>query len=146
MVMANVPRGKYITLLRCGHTAHYDPEPKPGDEVYCRRCGNYTKVKTAHQEYSWHCPVCHTSRPFGADKDAAYAAARRHQRKYHHVVSVRQGYTQVGVVGPEGEQELSVSAERIQWVRQHQGGLRALVDRQIVQGGQSTKDRSKTVT
>lgn len=124
-------------LLQCGHTAYYDPEPAPGDEVYCRRCGKYSRVKVAAQEISWHCPTCHMTHRHGADKDGARHSGRRHQRKYHHVVLLRQGYTTIEVIGPEGQGELSVAGERIQWVKDHQGALRALVDKRIVQNGQS---------
>jgi hypothetical protein len=131
---------KYVSLLRCGHTAYYDPEPKPGDTVYCRRCNGYTKVRTSSQEYSWHCPTCHISRPFGTDELEARRGGRRHQRKYHHVTVLRKGYDTVEVLGPEGQGELSVGQERVEWVRAHQGGLRAIIEKTIVQRGQSKVD------
>lgn len=125
--------GHYVCLLKCGHVAYYDPEPSPGDEVYCRRCQDYTRVKTAAQEYSWHCPVCHLSRPYGMDELEARRGGRRHQRKYHHVTVLRKGYSIVEVLGPEGQGELSVAGERIRWVKEHQGALKALVDKRIVE-------------
>lgn len=128
-----------IALLKCNHTAYYDPEPSPGDVVYCRKCFGYSQVKVGAQEWLWKCNACHTSRRFGTDETTARGAARRHQRKYHHVVLLKHGYETVAVVGPEGQQELSVGAERIQWVATHQGALRALVEKTIVQkSGQSS--------
>lgn len=126
-----------ICLLRCGHSAYYDPRPKTGDEVYCRRCAAYTRVKAASDEWAWHCPVCHTTRPHGTDEEGCRRSARTHQRKYHHVVVLRKGYDTVELVEPEGQGELSVAGERIEWVKPHQGALRALVDKVIVQRGQS---------
>lgn len=127
-----------MCLLRCNHTAHYDPEPEPGDTVYCRRCLGYTQVKLAVQEWLWKCNVCHTARRFGADESGARASGRRHQRKYHHAVLLKHGYDVVCMIGPEGQQELSVAAERIQWSRGHQGALRAAVEKVIVQRGQTS--------
>lgn len=124
--------GNYIALLLCGHTAFYDPPPTAGEEVYCRRCATYTLVKLASQEYSWQCPTCHIGRKFGSDIGAARNSGRRHQRRYHHVTVLRKGYETVEVIGPEGEGELSVAGERIEWVRDHQGLLRALLDKKIV--------------
>lgn len=129
-----------LTLLRCNHTAEYDPTPELGDEVYCRKCGDYSIVKLNTAEWRWRCFACATSRRFGADETEVYRAARRHQRKYHHVVLVMRGYEVKGTVGPEGQGELSVGEDRIQWVRQHQGALRAVVERVIVQRGQSNVD------
>lgn len=129
-----------ICLLRCGHTMHYDPEPMPGDEVYCRRCTKWTDVAVSEQEWLWRCKVCHTTKKFGADRSTALGSARRHQRKYHHVVMLKHGYDTVEVIGPEGQQELSLGGERISWVRDHQSGLRAAVERVIVQRGQSKVD------
>lgn len=126
-----------ICLLKCNHTAHYDPEPMPGDTVYCRHCMDYTQIKVSGHEWIWRCPVCHTSRRFGMDESGARGSARRHQRKYHHVVLLKHGYDTIAVVGPEGQQELSLGAERIQWVRNHQGPLRAAVEKVIVQRGQT---------
>lgn len=122
-------------LLQCGHTAYYDPEPSPGDEVYCRKCRGYTRVRIAEREYSWHCPTCHITRRHGADMDGARHSGRRHQRKCHHVVLLRKGYDTVEIIGPEGQGELSIAGERIEWVKGHQGALRALVDKHIVQNG-----------
>lgn len=129
-----------MCLLRCGHTVHYDPVPEPGDTVYCRQCSRYSRVKVASQEWWWKCPACHTSRRFGADEETARGSARRHQRKYHHVLVLRHGYDTVAVIGPEGQQELSIAGERISWVANHQGSLKAAVEKAIVQRGQSTKD------
>jgi transposase-like protein len=132
-----------ITSLRCGHTAIYEPRPTVGAEVYCRRCNAYTKVAISVDEWSWHCPACHYSRSFGADEAGTYHSARRHQRKHHHVVLVRKGYDVKDTMGPEGQNELSVAEERIQWVKQtgHQSSLKALVEKTIVQSGRSTMDR-----
>lgn len=126
-----------ITLLECKHTVFYEPEPAPDDTVYCRRCGDWRRVKLLAQEWMWKCPACHTSRRFGTDETTARGSARRHQRKYHHVVLVKHGYDTVAVVGPEGQGELSLGGERIRWVREHQGALRALVEKRIVQSRQS---------
>lgn len=129
---------RYISLLRCGHTAFYDPAPSIGDEVYCRRCGDYTKVRTAQWEVYWHCAACPLTKPFGTDELEARRSGRRHQRKYHHVVVLKRGYDTIEVLGPTGEAELSVAQERIEWTRTHQGALKALVDKTIV--GSSTVD------
>jgi hypothetical protein len=123
---------RHVCLLKCGHTAYYDPQPKIGDEVYCRRCRDYTKVRTSMQEYSWHCPTCHYTRPHGTDELEARRAGRRHQRKHHHVVVLRRGYDTVEILGPIGQGELSIAGERVEWVRRHQGALRALVEKRIV--------------
>ena len=129
---------KHICLLRCGHSAYYDnPSPKSGDEVYCRRCQAYTKVKASAQEWAWHCPVCHHTRSHGADEAGARRSGRTHQRKYHHVVVLRKGYETVELLGPENQGELSVAEERIEWVKAHQGPLKALVDKVIVQNGRT---------
>lgn len=124
-------------LLTCNHTVYYEPEPMPGDTVYCRRCMRYQRTKVAAAEWLMKCAVCHLTRRFGADETSAYGSARRHQRKYHHVVLVKHGYTTVSTIGPEGQGELSLGMERIQWVRQHQGALKAVVDNRIHKG-QST--------
>ena len=131
---------KYVCLLQCGHTAMYEPQPKKGEDVYCRRCNDYTKVKASSQEYAWHCPVCKITRPHGTDKDGARRSGRTHQRKYHHVVVLRRGYDTVEVIGPEGQGELSVVEERVEWVRAtgHQSTLKAMIEKVIVQNGQST--------
>lgn len=136
---------KYICLLRCGHSAYYDPAPRIGEEVYCRRCNAYTKVKAGSQEYAWHCPVCKITRPHGTDDIGARRSGRTHQRKYHHVVELRKGYEVVELLGPEGQGELSVAEERIEWVKTsgHQSALRALVNRVTVQNGQSKVDDRK---
>lgn len=128
-----------MCLLKCNHTVYYDPEPTPGDTVYCRRCGTWSQVKISANEWVWRCAACHTSRRFGTDETSARGSARRHQRKYHHVVILKHGYDTVAVVGPEGQQELSLGAERITWVANHQGALRAAVERAIVQRGQTPK-------
>lgn len=127
----------YVTLLRCGHSVYYDPPPAKGDTVYCRRCGDWSQTRVVSQEVSWHCPVCHITRPHGTDELEARRAGRRHQRKYHHVVQLRRGYNLIETLGPEGQGELSVAGERIEWVRGHQGALRAAVEARIVHNGQS---------
>lgn len=130
---------RYISLLRCGHKAYYDPPPKNGEDVYCRRCTDYTQVQVTSQEWAWHCPVCKITRPHGTDEDKARRSGRTHQRKFHHVVVLRRGYDTVELIQPENQGELSVAEERIEWVKTagHQKALRALIDRVTVQNGQS---------
>jgi hypothetical protein len=137
--------GTHVSLLRCGHSVFFDPPPKVGEEVYCRRCGDYSRVKVSSEEWAWHCPVCKTTRPHGTDEARARRSGRTHQRKYHHVVLLRQGYATKEVLGPEGQGELSVAQERIRWVKEsgHQGALRAMMDTVVVQRGQSTVDRRR---
>lgn len=127
-------------LLRCGHTQMFDPQPKSGDTVYCRRCGKYSVVKVAEQEWSWTCPGCHSGRKFGAVESAARRSARTHQRKHHHVVLLKLGYEVKEIVGPEGQEELSFGGEKVTWVAQHQGPLKALVEKRIVQSRLSKVD------
>lgn len=126
------------SLLLCGHTVYFDPIPEPGDRVYCRRCIRYTVVKVAAEEWGWKCTSCPTGRRFGADEQSARGSARRHQRKYHHVVLVKHGIKTMGTVGPEGQGEMSVAGERITWLANHHGTLRAAVEKRIIQNGQST--------
>lgn len=115
----------------------FDPQPEAGSEVYCRRCAKYTEVAVSTVEWSWHCPADHSTRKFGADEAGARKSGRTHQRKHHHVVLLRKGYEVVEVLGPEGQGELSFGGERIEWVRAHQGPLKALVHKTMVQNGKA---------
>lgn len=67
-------------MLDCNHTVEIPvPIPAIGDEQYCRRCNDWKLVTDHLLNYYVRCLGRHSySRTFGADKDRAFLAARKH--------------------------------------------------------------------
>lgn len=95
-------RNTCIVLLGCNHSSVFDaPTPEAGDEVFCRRCNNYSIVKDTGVEYYFKCRTCKYCRHFGMARINAELAAMRHRRKYsHHYVDIFHGTEKLHTFGP----------------------------------------------
>ena len=111
------------SLLVCGHTVFLTPAPLSLDTVYCRRCGAYRDVSLVSVEWRIRCVDCRLGRKYGDDEGAARRTARRHYVKHNHTVELRRGYRVVELVG------VAVGEQPMFDLKQHQAGLRALVER-----------------
>lgn len=84
-----------MVILSCKHTATFSPPAVKGDEVYCRKCGNFRLVDVATAEWRIRCRYeygCQLSVRYGADESRAKRSAIRHVARYpSHTVAVLQG-------------------------------------------------------
>ncbi len=117
---------KASVLLDCFHIAEFAPTPAYGDQVYCRKCGNYSTVQVVTVEWSVRCWNCRYSRRLGDNKEAAYAAARRHLDQRGHKTSIKVGKELVEVVEPP-EGTLPLPGVAVDWRNSHQKVLRSHV-------------------
>lgn len=119
-------------LLDCLHTAVFDPQPRDGEEVYCRNCGDYRIVKSAHDTWTLRCSACPLARGYGADEHQARRVATRHANKYAgHVVRVRKGGHVVGNVSAGR----GSTTDLLEWLHDHpnhQSGLRNIVANTVI--------------
>lgn len=120
--MSGVP-----ALLDCYHTMIFDPQPHEGDEVYCRQCGDYRTVTSAHASWTLRCSACPLARGYGADEHEARRRAIRHANKFPgHVVRVRKAGHVVSKVSATG----GTTTDILEWLKDHpnhQSGLRSIV-------------------
>lgn len=73
----------YNTPLHCGHQfLSRGLPPSTGEEVYCRRCGEYRLVTYRSSDWRSKCVDCRYSRYCGADESWAKTLAGKHTNKY----------------------------------------------------------------
>ena len=74
----------YHALLSCNHTIQFYPPPRPGDEVYCRRCADYRICRDVVKSWRYSCRTkdCTAGNHYGTDVNAAIAAGVRHLRRF----------------------------------------------------------------
>lgn len=88
---ANKNLGKAEVIYECGHKRTFQsPYPSKGDEVFCFKCQNETRVADGVDElYRVKCQSCRWGRMFGADKIGASRLASRHATRFpDHIVDV----------------------------------------------------------
>lgn len=95
------PGYEEIQTLECGHVIPSPVKRLPGDDVYCFRHMDATRVLTVGPGYVVKCGGCAYTRSFGAGKLSAHYAADKHARKYPlHTVAVKLGKQTVAIVRP----------------------------------------------
>ena len=87
MTTKSAAQGYTQAQLACGHIVRVNHN---ADGIgLCPFDSWQTITREWVREWRWRCPRCRSARWVGQDKDAAHAAAARHQRRYPgHVVIV----------------------------------------------------------
>lgn len=77
--------------MSCGHHLEDYPAPLPrkGDEIWCRKCGDYRFAHTdTEPDYKARCQECTYSRYTGQDEAYAKLFATKHGQLTGHLVEV----------------------------------------------------------
>lgn len=129
-----VRRGGYsqrVTLvLDCKHIVEIqNPAPEIGDSQYCRTCNDYRTVDDAPPSYSIVCQTgrCTLSQSTRADRDKAFANARKHVMKMsRHKVLIFNGQRTVAEITNTEETLMVTSEERAAIVAEGQALLKSV--------------------
>lgn len=110
--------------LECGHTATFNPDPLPGDPLWCYECGNY-RIWDGADRWQVLCRKCGFSR-YAGERRGVEAPALSHAIKYPgHVLDLTCAGAHIDKVSNP------YPTLPVAWVNEHQRSLRALSDRYL---------------